>query len=78
MGKVKVAMSLSEWEINAMNHQLLGSVEDLEGGGKKPNCLHKERNSQAAFIESHPPLIFCGISTGLALVNMFKHTYFQG
>lgn len=43
MGKVKLAMSLSEWEINAMNHQLLGSVEDLEGGGKKkPVCIKKE------------------------------------
>lgn len=36
MGKVKLVASLSEWEISAMNHQLLGLVENLEGGGKKP------------------------------------------
>lgn len=78
MGNVKLTVYLSEWEINATNHQFLGSVEDIEGGRKKNACLYRERNSQAAFIQTQPSLIFSGISTGLALVNVFKQTHFQG
>lgn len=33
------------------------------------------RNPQTALLQSYPPLIFCGIFTGLPLVNMFKHTH---
>lgn len=42
MGKVKLVAPLSEWQVNAMNQQLHGLVEELEGSRKNPVCIWKE------------------------------------